>query len=907
MLKGLKARKIKFVLSSISIVLSVAFLMGTLILSTTLNAIFDDLFSSVYQSTDVVVRVPKNVKAAFGEGDITLTPPLTGEMIKKISEIKQVQELVPSVQMYATIIDKNNKVVGTVSNGPPTFGGEFIPKSKIDNFVLTRGDGSSYTRKQRDSFVLKDDEVIIDYNSFKKGKFKIGDAIKIQFSDGIKKFKLVAAVRFGKADSPGGTTLSLFNLKTAKTLAGLKDGANEVALKAKKGISQYQLKSIVKEKLKQYKVEVNTGKEMAALSANKLKKALSFFSIILGIFSTVAIVVAFFIINNSFSITIAQKLKELALLKSIGAIGTQIFKIVIFEALFMGTIASVVGIFGGIGLASFVKKLLGSAGFILPSSPLVVSKNSLLTAFFVGVVITLIASVSPAFKASRTNPLSLMREVAVEKTSRKVRTLIGLGIGIIGIILVFVGLSSSQIQILGLSIGLLFISSIVLLPSITGIVSEVFGSKLYAIFAGLIGLVMVIGSVVGIYSIIFGNQPVILLLLLVPALFFAIAIIFSSKPAFSILGDITVENIKKSPRRSAKTASALTIGVTLVAFIAVFASSAKVSLSSYIDDSLRADFYVRSKSQFVTISKDIEKKIYDVKGLMASTPVFFGSASISTNNQPNSSYIFASDYKETTKLFDLIQKGNLDNPNTVAISETQAKEKNLKLKDIVKIKFASGKEIDLPVGAIVKKDSVSPGLGYLIDSSLFKKYQLSTGPFFIILKVDQNVNKNVVRKHLETILKDQPIFALYDQTQVKAEQSKQIDQFLSLIYGLLALAIIIAGIGILNTLFLVVVERKRELGLLRAVGVTRDQLRQMLRWESTIISSLGSYIGIVLGTLFSWIMVLSLKEDGLSKFSLPFSTLLIIMALSITLGTAASIIPGWKASREDILDAISYE
>ena len=904
MLKGLKAKKLKFFLNSTSIILSVAFLMGTLVLSTTLNGIFDDLFASVYKNTDVVVRNDKSIDSSFGEEDSSLRKPISFETLNKVREIKGVQGAFPGVQFFATIFDKNNEVVGTVDNGPPTLGGEWESKSTVDNFVLTKQDGSSYSPEERKQFVLKDDEVIMDRKSFDEGKFKIGDTVKIQVYEGQKEFKLVATVRFGKADSPGGVTVSLFNLKTARELSQIDGAANEIAIKAEPNVKPTSLVKTIKAKLKDDKnLEVRTGAEIGKQTAEQLKNQLSFFSIILGIFSFVSIAVAFFIISNSFGISIVQKLKELALLRAVGAKGSQVFRIVVYEAFVLGIVSSVFGIFAGIGLAKLVKTVLGSAGFVLPSSPLIINTSSYVASFIIGVLITIVASVPSGIRAAKTNPLALMREVSAEKPRMKLRFILGALILVLGAGLMIFGSDQSNIKVLGLGIGVCFVASVVLLPLLVGYITSIFGSRFYAIFVALVGIALVISSAYVLIAKVILDTNLLLLIFVIPTFFFGLAVLFSGKPAFSILGKITVENIKKSPTRSSKTAIALTIGVTLVAFISVFAASAKVSLDEYIDNSLRADFYVQSLSLIIPLNQEIQQDVAGLKGVKYSTPLIYGSVQIDSKSE----FVTGVDYKNADKLFKMVKDGNLNDVSKIAVSEATAKDSKMKVGDKVKVKFSSGAELDLEVGAILVKDSVTPGLTYLLDISILKKYQLQAGVSRVVIKIDDSTNAKSFYKKLEATTSSEPIVGVYDQTKIKELQSKQIDQFINVIYGLLALAIIIAGLGIINTLFLVVVERFKELGLLRAIGVTKSQVRQMLRWEATIIASIGAYVGIVLGSFFAWILIENLKDDGLSTFSLPVPTLLVIMGLSISLGTAASILPSIKASKIDTLEAISYE
>ena len=837
-LKHLAARKLRLFTTSFAVMLGVAFVAGSLVLSATISRAFDDLFANVYKDVSAVVRGPATVKDYQGQVE---HPPIDATLLTTIRATPGAKAAFGDIQGYAQVIDKNAKPVG--GQGPPTFGGIWVSDSSVNPFQLSAGKAPA-----------NDNEVVIDKATATKTGYQPGDTIPVLTPSAPKTFRLSGIAKFGTSDSPGGASYVLFTEAAAQELIGEPGKFTEISVVGQQGVSQTELKARLAAALPD-NVEVLTGAEITKETQSQIKEGLKFFSIFLLIFAGIALFVGSFIINNTFAILVAQRSKEMALLRAIGARRSQVLWSVIAEAFVVGIVASIVGLGVGVGVAMGLKALFAAFGAALPGSGLVLTSQTVVAAFVLGIGVTVVSVFLPARKASKVAPIAAMRDVAAERTGpSRVRVVIGLTILIIGAGLLCLGLfgdiDKAYIPVGGGAV-LTFIGVHILGPVFARPVSRVIGSPL---------------------PLLKGTP-----------------------------GTLARENAMRNPRRTSATAAALTIGVTLVTLISILATSAKASLNQVIDRSFSGDFVMDSTNP-EGVPASLAKQIKALPEVKEVSPLRFISLEV------NGKGVFggAIDPVSLTNIFDpRVDTGRLADigNNGIALNTDVAKTNNWKLGDRLSVRFADGNTDSLRLVATYKEGAALPGYTIGIPNYDAHTPQPVDKNLFIAKSPDADAKQ--AKRAIEGVAAQYPTAKIFDQTQFKENAASQINTVLNVIYVLLTLAVIIALLGIANTLALSILERTRELGLLRAVGMTRRQLRSTIRWESVIIALLGTFLGLIIGTLFAGALVTSLKEEGLSVFSIPFGTLFLIALIAAVAGVIAAIVPAIRASRLNILNAIA--
>jgi putative ABC transport system permease protein len=670
----------------------------------------------------------------------------------------------------------------------------------------------------------------------------------------------VGIVKFASTNSLLGATLTAFTLPTAERLLGTPGKIDEVDVAAKPGVSQSEVVANVRQVLqgRGSDLEVVSGAVATNETKDSFHQFLDIIRIFLLIFAIIALLVGSFVIYNTFGITVAQRTREMALLRAIGASRRQVTVSVFLEGLATGVVAAVVGLGLGIALASGLKALLSGLGLDIPAGGTVLKFTSLATAFVVGVVVTLLASLFPALRASRVPPVAAMRDVAIESTRISVRrVVIGLVVGAIGIALLLSGLFGGG----------------------NAAASKVGGGALIIFFG-----VTILGPVIARPAARWIGAPL-------PRL-------------RGVAGRLARENAMRNPKRTASTAAALMIGVGLVGFVTIFAASAKASIAHVVDTSVNADFLVTASGFNGGLPPEIEPKLAAVPGVKIASGVRFGSVQIDRSVQ----FIQGVDPAVVEELFDPgVEQGALADlgDDGVAVYDKTAKSHHLTLGSTLPIRFTKTGVRDFTVRAIYKEQALAGK--YVVSTAGFDANFDKITDGIVLLKLDPNVSAATVEKRLAAVMKQYPNGTLEDQQKFKASQAKQIDTLLNLIYALLLLAIIIAVFGIGVTLALSIFERTREIGLLRAVGMSRPQVRSTVRWESVIIALLGTALGLIIGVFFGWTLVQALKDQGIDQLRLPPVQLVVLVVLGAGVGTLAAWWPARRAAKLDILHAIASE
>jgi putative ABC transport system permease protein len=850
-LKNLRARKLRLLLTGIAVTLGVAFMAGTLTLTDTVQRTFDDLFGDIYKNTDAVVRTKSAISSDQFGGDVH--EPVSESLLPKVKSAPLVAAAEGNVAVqYAQLVDSKGDAIGNPGSGAPSLGFVWSDNKDLNPFRLEPGGRAPRS----------DDEIVIDKKSADKGDLKIGDRTRVLSQAPPKVYTIVGIARFGTVDSPAGASVVLFTQREAQRAASLPGKFTDISVVGEPGVSQAQLRQSLRDHLRgEHSIEVITGKQLTKENQDQVKKFLNVFRTELLVFAAVSLLVGIFIIYNTFSIIVAQRTREMALLRAVGASNRQVMLSVLGESIGIGIIASLIGLVAGILLSVGLKALLNVVGFEIPGGSVVVKPATIIVSLVVCVVVTVISALLPARAAARVPPVAAMRDVAIErKTNIARRGVIGLVIGAIGGISMAYGLfgsPSSAISFVGLGALLTFIATFVLAPILARPAAIVIGAPL--------------PSVKG------------------------------------MTGELARENALRNPKRTARTAAALMVGVALVAFITIFAATAKKSFAAAISDEIKVDYIITSgRFGGSGLSPSLGQSVAKLPEVAASTPIRIGPVKVGDST----SIVTAADPKAAASMFDFdFKSGSMGDitDQGIAISKKYADDHNLKVGDSLKVLFPKGQTVPLRVDGIYKRTDI--GGTYIISLNNFEKNQ--SQQFQLDLQIYARLKPGVSveqgRAAIEPLLKPYPNAKLQDEAQFKADQVSSIDTILNLVYALLFLAILIALIGIANTLALSIHERTREIGLLRAVGMSRPQVRSSIRWESVIISLFGTGLGVAVAFLFSWSVVSALSDQGFNHFSAAPVQIIVIVVLAALAGVVAAIWPARRAAKVDVLRAISSE
>ncbi|MEA2704758.1 MAG: putative transport system permease protein, partial [Actinomycetota bacterium] len=605
--------------------------------------------------------------------------------------------------------------------------------------------------------------------------------------------------------------------------------------------------------------EVLTGAADTANSKADLKKGLGFFNTFLLAFAYIALFVGMFIIYNTFSIVVAQRSREMAMLRAIGASRAQVVRSVVFESMAVGVVASAAGLGVGVLMSFGLRALLSAVGLEMPSGSIVIAPSTVITAFAVGTTITVISALWPAVRSSRVKPIAALRDVAIDVSGSSIaRTAAGLAV--LGL-----GVASFTAGILGAGSALALIG---------------FGTV-----ATIIG-VFVLGPVIALPLMHVLGAPI--------------------QAISGTTGRLARENAKRNPKRTSATASALMIGVALVGFITILASSTKASISNTLSESLQADYIVASGA-FGNggLSPEIEADLSALPEVAGVSPV--RSSPIEVDGA--ASEVAAVDTRTIDQVADLgVTAGRLADVSgsSVAVEDAKAKADGLTVGDTLTVTFARTGPVELTVRALIDRPPPgSDGVVYVVGLDTYEANVTDQFDRQVFVKVADGVSPTQAKAALDTVLVQWPNGDLQDQAAFEQSIASQIDIILNLIYGLLGLAIVIALIGIANTLALSVHERRRELGLLRAVGMTRAQVRSAIRWESVMIALMGTFLGFALAVAGSWGIVSAIDGDRPIPLVVPPMQLTVIVVLASVAGVLAAVGPARRAAKLDILDAIA--
>ncbi len=889
-LKGLLGRKLRSALTAMAIVLGVAMISGTYVLTDTINGSFDSLYKQIYKGTDAFVAARTPLKA----NQNSLPPSIPESLLAQVRATKDVLVADGGVQSFpVSIIGKNGKVIA--NGGAPNLGFSVNPRiSQFNTLTLVSGSwpGSN--------------QVVIDQGAAKKGGYKAGDVIGILGAGPEQKMRLSGIVRFGTSNGILGATLAGFDLRTAQKVFDKVGKLDYIQAAAKPGVSPDRLAKELRTALPT-SVTVKTGQAEAAKQTSDTSAGISIIRDFLLAFAGIALFVGIFVIVNSLSITIAQRTREFATLRTLGASRSQVLGSIIGESLIVGAVASVIGLSLGFGLARFLMWVFGKAGLELPANAMVILPRTIWVSLIVGIIVTLIASIRPALRATRVQPIAAVREGATLPPSRfrRFRTagsLVLIALGFISLLygLFANGLTTKQIlSAVGVGALLVFIGVALVSARFVGPLARFVSPIGTAAVMALSVLVWPISILIWAIKRAAGN-----------------ATEFPGVAPDKIMTSLALRNAIRGRERTASTAAALMIGLALVTLVSVFATSLTTSFKGAVDSIFTGDYAITSANSFSPIPISAEKAVAKTPGIEAIASVRLGSALVYkktsqvTAVEGNASQLFTLKWKNGSQrtLESLGSSGAI-------VSDSFAKSHHLALHSALSIVTPTGRRLALEVAGIFKPPTGGSPLGDVtISAQRFDSvFQNPLNEFTLVKMRGGQTSANT--KALDKALAKFPNAKAETKQQFVDAFISAINQALTILYVLLAFSIVISFFGIVNTLVLTVFERTRELGMLRAIGTTRRQARRMIRHEAVITALIGGTLGIVLGMVFGALLVERVQSLSFSvpdrlpyiNFVLTGYPLAVFAIAAVIVGIVAAIFPARRAARLNVLEALQYE
>jgi putative ABC transport system permease protein len=843
-LRGLLARKLRLVLTALAVALGVTLIAGTYVFTDTINRSFDRIFAESAKGTDASITPAKTIDTTNSGGT---QPTIPASVLRAARGQEDVQSAAGSVFDVGTVLGKDGKRIG--QGGAPNFIASVADQPRFDAFTIKEG------RKPRTP-----DEATIDASTARKENFELGDKIAVVATAPRKDFTIVGFTQIAGVDSFGGATVVDMQLREAQRMLG-KTGYDQIQVAAKPGVTPEQLRDSLREDLPRT-VEVRTGQEEARKQSADIADNLGFLTTALLVFAGISLFVGAFIIFNTFSITVTQRMREFALLRTLGASRGQVMRSVITEGLTIGVIGSVVGLALGVLVAEGLRGLFRAVGVDLPSNGNVIASRTIIVSLVVGTVVTLVSSLAPALRATRVPPVEALREGAVPSAhgpSRKV-TVAGILLGALGIGLMCIGLFGSMSENAALSL---------------------MGGGALATFLGVAltspYLVRPLASLVG--------RPF--------------------ERTRGITGRLARENTVRTPGRTAVTAAALMVGVTLVTFVSIFASGIRETIAKAVDDNLTAAFVVQNTDGFSPFSARVLPTIAQVDGVSEVSAVRFSQARVQgVDGETPVSGITPTTFTRLYSVSEGAEAMRNLRPNETVVSKDFAENEKIKAGETLQVTTPIGRRLSLRVAGIADDKGDMTAALTVTNAQMLSAFGEPKDAFGMVGLAPGANEKQVQTAMQRTLDRQFPEAEVLTAEEFKDDVSGQVNQLLYLIYALLALAIIVSLFGIVNTLVLSISERTRELGLLRAVGTTRRQVKRIVRYEAVITSLIGGILGVVLGIILAVLFTQPLDDFTLS---IPVPSLIIVLVIAGLAGVGAAILPARRAAKLDVLDALAYE
>jgi putative ABC transport system permease protein len=848
-LKGLAGRKLRAALTAIAIVLGVAMISGTYVLTDTIRSAFGTVFTTVYQRTDVVI----SGKSAIGTGNNNngLPPSFPESLLGQVRSLPDVAQADGGIADLAYLVGRDGKVISGHGAPPLAFSVHPRGNQRFNPLRLVSG-----------TWPVGPNQVAIDANTASKRDYAPGDSIGVIARGPVQTFRISGVVQIGGVSSLGGATMAIFDFPTAQRLFHKEGKLDSISVAAKPGVPPARLAGEIRPLLPPT-AQVRTGEAQAQQATKDTNAFLSIIQDFLLAFAGVALFVGVFVIANTLSITIAQRTRELATLRTLGATRGQVLRSVLLEAFVIGLLASATGLFAGLGLAKGLNSLFVSFGIDLPQAGTVFATRTIVVSLVVGVLITVLSALWPAFRATRVPPISAVREGAVlpPLLSAHASALIALGAIGVAVAVMLVGLfvggltTTQRLLAVGLGAGAVFLGVAMLAKT----------------------LVPPLASVLGWPAARFGGAA----------------------------GALARGNAIRNPSRTAAAAAALMIGLALVTLVGVLAAGLKTRFSSSVDALFQADYALTATDNFSPIGTASAEALRQVPGVQVVSGVragegrAFGKRIGVTGVAGDISKVISVDWAA----------GGPGTPATLGrngafVSKDYAKSHDLGVGSTIAVETPRGNTMHLVVrGVFSPPKGGSPYGDVTISTERFDAEYANPQNVYTFVDVAGGATPANTQR-LEQALKPFPEAKIQTESEFKKNQEQGIDTLLNLLYVLLSLSIVVSLFGIVNTLVLTVFERTRELGMLRAVGMTRRQLRRMIRHESIVTALIGASLAIPLGVVLALMVGKAIEYPA---FTIPWGSLVVFVIAAVLAGILAAIFPARRAAKLNVLEALQYE
>ena len=850
-LKGLLGRKLRTVLTALAIVLGVAMISGTYVLTDTITAAFTNVVSDSYSNSDAVI----SGKVAFKNTNSNTeeTPAFPAAVLTKVKALPDVAAAAGGVGDQVKLIDRNGKVISTG-------GGESIASS-VDPANDKRFNPLNLVAGK---WPVGNGQIAIDKRTSQNEHYAVGDSIGIAADEGVLQMEITGIATFASSSSIGASTFAIFDVPTAQQLFDKEGKFDQIQVAAKSGVTPEKLVGEIRPLLPAT-AQVKTAEAQTQEAVDDVSSTLGIFQKVLLAFGVIALFVGAFVIANTLSITIAQRVREFATLRTIGGSRRQVLKTVLLEALVIGLLASVLGLFLGLGIAKALDALFSAMGVNFPKTGTVFATRTIVVSILVGVVVTLLASLRPAIKATRVPPIAAVREGATLPVTRLSRfgPVFSLGTLALGILLLVYGIfgggmsTASRLLALGFGTLILFIGVAVNAKRAVRPLASILGWP---------------GARIG-----------------------------------GLAGTLARENAMRNPSRTASTASALMIGLALITFVAILGAGLRTSFGDAVDKLFIADYALTAENGFDPFTKQADEAVGVTPGITAVSPIRAGDARVFGDNtqisavQPNLSEGVAVDWLPGSK-----NAAARLGANGAFVDKDYAKDHDLKLGSPIPVTTPTGKVLHLRLKGIFDPPKGGSPFGPVtMSAKTFDANYASPQNLMTLIRIKGGATPSNTAR-LDLALNRFPDAKVQTAAQFKKTQEDDINIVLNVLYGLLGLSVIISLFGVVNTLVLSVFERTREIGMLRAVGMTRRQVRRMIRYESIVTALIGGALGITVGIFLAVLTTQALSDEGV-VLAIPWKTIALFVLGTIAAGILAAMFPARRASRLNILKALQYE
>jgi putative ABC transport system permease protein len=851
-LKGMLGRKLRTFLTALAIVLGVSMISGTYVLTDTITGAFTSIVDKSYENSDAVISGKVAFKDA-NSNNTEQTPAFPGTVLAKVRQLPQVDAAAGMVSDEVDLVGRDGKIISSGGASPLAFSVDARGDQRFNPLTLSAG-----------HWPVGNGQIAIDEKTSNRKNFSVGDTIGVATTEGIRQFSVTGVARFAAVSSIGGATIAIFDVPTAQEMFNKVGKFDEVQVAGKPGVSPEALANEIRPLLPAT-AKVKTAAAQTGEAVDEINTSLGIVQKFLLAFGGIALFVGSFVIANTLSITIAQRTREFATLRTIGSSRRQILKVVMLEAFVVGAIASVFGLVLGLGLAKGLNALFVALGVEFPEGGTVLATRTIVVSLAVGIIVTLLASLRPAIKATRVPPIAAVREGATLPASRysRLAPIASVVTLALGILLLVYGIFATG------------------LPIATRLIALGFGTLILFMGVALNAkrAVRPLASVLGWPGARIGGMP----------------------------GALARENAMRNPSRTASTASALMIGLALITFVAILGQGLRTSFGDAVDKLFVADYALTAENGFDPFARQTDDAAAVTPGVTAVSPIRAGDARIFGDNTQVTA---VSPNLARTVRIDWV-KGGKNVPAQLGgdgafVNEDYAKDHDLVIGSPLAVQVPTGQTLHLRLKGIFEPPKGGSPFGSVtmstatFDANYSKPENVMT---LINIKGGDNA-ENTARLNLS--LYAYPDSMIQTASQFKKTQEDDIATTLNLLYGLLGLSVLISLFGVVNTLVLSVFERTREIGMLRAVGMTRRQVRRMVRHESIITALIGGALGMAVGVFLAVLTTQALSDEGI-VLAIPWMTIGLFVIATIVAGTLAAVLPARRASRLNVLKALQYE